>query len=423
MQHFLPYLNWIDHMSLSMKDLVIKWANINTHATNFTGLEACMLELKKSFSVLGGEMEEVDLPPYTVIDDRANHTSNAAGKALVITKRKDAPIRILLNGHMDTVFPKTSSFQTVRETDHGTLVGPGVTDMKGGLAIMLFALEALEKSPYAEQIGWQVIITPDEEIGSPSSCQLLEKAAKQSDLGLVFEPCHSDASLVTERPAAANLTITIRGKAAHAGRDYTAGRSALVTGSAIVNDLQKISTLKPGDQMPQETLGKEVIVNVGEFRSGNGFNIVSDLAILRVNLRAGLASSYEEARKAIDEIIAKHGRQEGIWIELFEQTKRPARHIDSTTRQYLDYTQQCSKELGLETVLKSSCGVSDANIFSAAGLAVLDSMGPIGGKIHTHDEYLVTSSLALKAKIASLLLMKIGSGEYVLEKTKKVIEL
>src|SRR3989304_2280040 len=128
------------------------------------------------------------------------------GNALSIRKRSTAPLRIFLGAHMDTVYPADHPFQKAVRVDQNTLRGPGVADSKGGLVVMLKALEALERSPYAQSVGWEVLINPDEELGSPGSAPLLAQAAKNTHLGLVFEPPLPDGALVGARKRPATLT-------------------------------------------------------------------------------------------------------------------------------------------------------------------------------------------------------------------------
>lgn len=405
-----------------MKELLISWANRNTHCQNFEGLEAFMAELKKSFSILEGDMEEITLPPYTVVDESGNKKSIPLGKALRITKRKTAPIHILLNGHMDTVFAKNSSFQTTQVTSENSLIGPGVSDMKGGLVVLLYALNALEKSPYASKIGWEVLITPDEEIGSPGSAALLAKVAKEHHLGLIFEPAHSDGAIVSSRPGSITLTIVVRGKSAHAGRDYTQGRSALVKAAELAVEIHKLNTLHPGVAMPTTDLGDNLIVNIGELSSGHSFNIVPDLAIMRINIRAASPHLLEKAKDDIEKIITK-SHDDGISIELFVQNSRPPKLLDNATKKFYKFLEESAEALQTPISYKTSGGVSDGNTLSHAGLMTIDSLGPIGGKLHTHEEYVVLDSLTSRAKLTSLLLMRIGNGEFVIDSKNQIIEL
>ena len=137
--------------------------------------------------------------PHELEDSAGSAVREPLGKALLIRKRPEAPLRLLLCCHTDTVYPSDHPFQkSVRIADN-ILRGPGVTDAKGGLVVMLLALEAFERSPWSAKLGWEVLINPDEEIGSPGSAPLLIQAAKRNDLGLIFEPSFPDGNLAGAR--------------------------------------------------------------------------------------------------------------------------------------------------------------------------------------------------------------------------------
>lgn len=424
MQHYTPFLLWIDHQKDHMVELVTKWSNINTHPTNLSGLELQMQELKKGFEVLEGQYEELKLPPYTSIDDHGNKVSVNLGKALKITKRPKAPIQLFFAGHMDTVFTKNSTFQSVKAQE-AKLFGPGVCDMKGGLVVLLKALQALEKSPYAEKIGWQVLINPDEEIGSPGSKGLFEEAATQHHLGLIFEPAHSDGAIVTTRAGAMKLTIVVRGKAAHAGRDFAKGRSALFAAANLVVDIEKLNTLTPAgaNDTPEDVLGDHVIVNVGELHSGSGFNIVPDLAIIKINIRSGNADKMQEMKGKIEELVKKHSLRDGIWMEIHASHTVLPKVVNQGAERLIDWLTSCANDLKITLKGRPSRGVCDGNTLAAGGLATVDTLGPIGGNIHTYDEFVLIDSLPQRAKLCALLLMRLGNGEYVLESPHSTIQL
>lgn len=412
MEHYLPFLNWIDHQKTVMKELVIAWSNINTHAMNAQGLEKMKEAIKSSFEALGGTIQELQIPSYVVVDEHGNKSTIPLGKVIHITKRSDSPFRILLAGHMDTVYSKNSPFQQVLQKDENTLVGPGVSDMKGGLAIMLMALQAFEKSPYASKIGWEVIINPDEEIGSPGASSLYERAAKRNQLGLLFEPAFGDGSIVIERAGSMNLVVVIRGKSAHAGRDFEQGRSAIYAAAALIVDLEKLNA-------PDENC----IVSVGECRSGNSFNVIPDLAIVRINARAHSIKKMEEVKNAIYSLVEKHSTREGITMEVIIATQRQPKVKDSPTEKVLEWLTQCANDLQQPLRITVSRGVTDGNILQAAGLPTIDSLGVIGGALHTHNEYLQIDSLVSRAKLTALLLMRLGNGEFAFESKDKVISL
>ena len=211
-------VQWIDTQRSVMQERVVRWSNINSGTFNLRGLEQLANELRRDFDVLGGATESLALEPAPSIDAEGRTIPLPLGKALRIRKRPDAPMRVLACIHMDTVYSSDDPFQTTTLVDENTLRGPGVADAKGGLAVMLTALEALERSPHAAGIGWEVLINPDEETGSVGSGPLLTESAHANHLGLVFEPALPGGALAERRRGAGNFTVVVRGRSAHAGR-------------------------------------------------------------------------------------------------------------------------------------------------------------------------------------------------------------
>ncbi|MDB6081629.1 MAG: hypothetical protein JWO53_901 [Chlamydiia bacterium] len=406
MQPYEPFLNWIDHQKEHMIRLVTSWSEINSHSFNQEGVQQMLQALKKQFSRLEGEIQECSLLPVDHIDDNGCHISHPLGKALRITKRRDAKIKLLFSGHMDTVYTKDSPFQKTQRRDENTLIGPGVTDMKGGLCILLTALEAFEKSPYASEIGWEVLITADEEIGSPGSKALLEESAKRHHLGFVFEPSFPDGAMVSERAGSLNMTLIVRGKAAHSGRDFNKGRSAIFAVAPLLVELEALNS-------------KDLIVNVGSLHSGHSSNVVPDLAIAKINLRAYEKDQMQAAKQKIDTLVKRFGEKEGIQMELHESSNRVPKKVDAPTEKILGYLTECAHALGHTLEKRASGGVSDGNILAANGLAIIDAIGAIGGEIHSPREYLLLDSLPQRAKLITLFLMKIANAEFsIASKTK-----
>src|SRR5579872_6178436 len=207
-------LEWISTQRARMLGRVMEWANINSYSLNKTGVVKVGEAVEREFAGLGDVVERFEITPAEVIGSRGQIIQHALAPVIVITKRPAAPVKILLNIHLDTVYPPDSGFQsTVEEGEN--LRGPGVADAKGGLAVMLTALEALERSPNASRIGWRVILNSDEEIGSPGSGALLAEKAKDCQFGLLFEPALPDGAIVNGRRGSGNFSIIVRGRAAH----------------------------------------------------------------------------------------------------------------------------------------------------------------------------------------------------------------
>ena len=392
--HYEPYLQWIDHQKNEMALLVERWANINSHSRNLQGLELFRNELKSHLLQYGGELQELNLPTHIKIDSHGKKVVEPLGKALFVTKRPEAPIKVFLCGHMDTVYSKDSHFQKVKKIDDNTLLGPGVADMKGGLVILLTALAAFEKSPYAKNIGWELLLTPDEEIGSPGSRGIIERSAKRNHLGLIFEPSFSDGALVSKRGGSSYFTIIARGKSAHSGRDFHEGSSAIYTILPVLQELERMNS-------------NELIVNVGELSAGTAPNTVPDLAIARVNMRSMSLQTMLEAKNHILDFVKKDAR-----IEFHEGASRLPKEFNPRTEKLLHDIVDAASKIGLTLESRETRGVSDGNILAEFNLPCIDTLGAIGGKLHSYEEYLKIDSLAPRAKLTALFLMKLANGEY-----------
>jgi glutamate carboxypeptidase len=392
-------LSWIATQHAAMQRRVTAWASINSNSFNTRGLATLSEAVEKEFQGLGGETCRHALKPLATIGMRGETVQQPLGEAIAITKRPEAPVQVLLNIHLDTVYAADASFQTVKE-DSNRLCGPGVADAKGGIAVMLTALEALERSPRAGRIGWRVFLNPDEEIGSPGSAELLMEWAKPCHFGLLFEPALPDGALVDRRRGSGNFTIVVRGRSAHAGRDFANGRSALLAASQLALDLHALNVRVPG-----------ITLNIGAIDGGGPANVVPDVAICRVNIRITEAADQEKVMGPIQEHVAEMNSSDGISAELIGKFGAPPKILDERTRALMGAIVSCGKEIGLDLKARSSGGVSDGNRLMAAGLPNIDSLGVRGDGIHSPGEYLLLDSLVERAQLSALLLLKIAGGD------------
>ena len=399
MSPFEPQLSWIDSQLDAMRLRVIELCNINSYTFNLEGVARVGKEAEHLLAALGAQIEWIDLPPAESIDDRGEVVQKPLGRALRARKRPDAPRQVFLGIHLDTVYPPDQPFQEVQGIDKNTLRGPGVIDAKGGLVVMLTAIEALERSGVAAQVGWEVLLNPDEEIGSPGSAHLFVESAKRNQLGLVFEPAIGDGNLVDSRKGTGNFTFIVHGRAAHAGRDFAEGRNAIAALAEIVVKLHALNGAMGG-----------VIVNVGKVSGGGALNVVPDLAIGRVNVRTTVPQDETRLREAFGAIVEEANRRDGIRVTLHGAISAPPKILDPRSRKLLDGILAAGRELGLNLATQPSGGVSDGNKLAAAGLPVIDSMGPRGGKLHSPEEFLYIDSLTERAKLTALVLFKIASG-------------
>lgn len=384
-----------------MRQLVTEWAGINSGTHNLAGLTILASRLVSEFALPDGDLKLLDVPPEIAIEAHGREIAIPLGQAISIRKRPEAPLRIFLGIHYDTVYGPDHSFQQVEQIDDQTLRGPGVVDAKGGLAVMLIALEALERSGLADRIGWEVLINPDEEIGSPGSLNLLSESAKRNHFGLVFEPAFPDGSFVSERKGSGNFAVVIRGKSAHAGRDFHAGRNAIVAASDFVLAAHRLNGTIP-----------EMTLNVGRIDGGGPTNVVPELAVVRFNIRIARAEDQSPIRAELDRLAAEVSARHQVSATLHGAFLSPPKLLDDRTRSLCQQIESCGKELGLSIKWTRSGGVSDGNKLAASGLPVLDTLGPYGGNLHSPHEYVHLPSLTERAKLCTLLLLKFATGEF-----------
>jgi glutamate carboxypeptidase len=401
MSHFDPQLDWIESQTSRMESSLERWCAINSGTLNPTGIEAFAAEVLDAFRPLSAEVERVALPAFESIDDAGEPTSFETIPALVLRKRLNAERQVLLAIHLDTVFPVTSPFQSVERQSANTLGGPGVADAKGGIALLGVALEALEKSPAAEGLGWTVILNPDEEIGSPCSMGLLKQAAGAADFGLVFEPSLPDGSMISRRKGSGNFAIVVRGRGAHVGRAFAEGRHAIHALAALVDEVAGWNRMFPG-----------IIANTGMIRGGTALNVVPDFALARLNLRVEDAKQQADVSLQLTDLGKRIERAHGVEIGIHGAFFSPPKPLDAKMQTLMREVEKTGKEVGVEIGWRESGGVCDGNKLAAGGLPNVDTMGPQGGDIHSEREYLLLDSLVPRTQLCASLLYRYAIGDF-----------
>jgi glutamate carboxypeptidase len=374
------------------------WSAINTGTANLAGLARQAAALAEAFAVLPGTVELVDPAPVTAIAADGSAVQKPHGQHLVVRVRPQANRRILLTGHMDTVFPADHAFQRLRWLDAETLNGPGVADMKGGIAVMLHALMAFEETASASGLGYDVLINSDEETGSLASSALIAELAAGKLAALTYEPAAlPDGTLAHERGGTGNYSITFTGKSAHAGRNPHEGRNAIVAAADLILRLKALET-------------PEITVNPAKLEGGAANNVVPDHAVLRFNIRpktveAGAAFDHALSHLLID-IQAAHG----VATQRHGGVTRPPKKVDAAAQKLFDLVRACGAELGEDIRWQASGGVCDGNNIAACGVPVVDTMGVRGGAIHSPDEYLIVPSLVSRAALSARVITRLAQG-------------
>ncbi len=392
-------VSWLNGRNQEILDRVIQLCNINSGTGNLAGIASVSELLIDWFGELGGEFRSIDLPPNQTVNSHGEIDQQSMGKALQFVKRSTTRPRILLCIHMDTVYQPTSPFQKCTMLDDGILNGPGVSDAKGGLMVMLYSLLALEQSPHAEKIGWEVIINPDEELGSPSSNEFLRQRAAEADWGMLFEPTLPDGTLVSWRKGAGNFVFVVRGKSAHSGREFEKGRNAIVAASLLNQAIHDLN------------IDPDVTYNVGRVGGGGALNMVPDLAISRINVRVKTREHQTIVLDNFKKVVEQVNALDGISCEMHGSFTSPPKQLDDRSRELQNRIERCGTALGLQVKWRGTGGASDGNKFAASNLPNIDTFGPRGGDIHSTNEYLIVESLEERAKLAAAVLMSFAEDQ------------
>jgi glutamate carboxypeptidase len=320
--------------------------------------------------------------------------------------RPGAGPRLLLIGHMDTVFPDGTVAERPFRVENANAKGPGVSDMKGGLLLGLRAVAALrgfagsqlDRLPF-ESITF--VANPDEEIGSPSSTPHIRRLAQSADACFVLEGARASGDFVSARKGIADLRITLHGRAAHAGVEPEKGRNAILAGAELTRAIHALNGRWP-----------DVTANVGVFNAGTRPNVVPDRAELQVDVRAMTAASLTAALAAIGELAGAPAVPDvrievetvHSWapMEKLERSGRLAEHVIAL-----------AGRLGFETKDVATGGASDANTTSGMGVPSIDGLGPIGGLDHSPEEYLEVDSIVPRTALFAALLLEVGRDEVV----------
>jgi len=373
------------------------WAAINSGTRNLPGLEKIAGLLADALSALPGQVALIDPAPVDAIDSVGHPVALDHGRHLRLTVRPGAPVQLLFTGHMDTVYPADHPFQAVAERD-GILHGPGTADMKGGLAVMLAALEAVEATGLPH-IGYEVVVNSDEETGSLSSAALIADAARGKLAALTYEPALPDGTLAGARGGSGNWSLVVRGRAAHAGRNPQDGRNALVAAAALAVRLA-------------DAAGPGLTVNPARIDGGGPNNVVPDLAILHVNARPADAAAVARAQAALDVAIAEVSAAHGVTIKPHGGFNRPPKPIDAGAERLFAAIAQAGADLGIPVARRDTGGVCDGNLIAAAGVPVVDTMGVRGGAIHSADEWMAIDSLPERAALSALTIARLGEARW-----------
>ncbi len=308
----------------------------------------------------------------------------------VLSKWGNGRNGLLLLCHMDTVFPLGTLARTPYREADGKIFGPGVLDMKAGIALSLAAIEEARKSEMNRPIT--LLCTSDEEIGSHTSRERIESLAKESAFVLVLEGALLDGSLKTWRKGSGEFHVRVKGRAAHAGGDHENGRNAIEEMAHQVIAIQKLTDYSKGTTL-----------NVGVIHGGTVSNVVPEEATIEVDVRILQLVEWERLQGEMQKLKPV---LDGTSIEITGGLNRPPMPFDGTMKATFEKAKSIAAAIGMELTAGGTGGVSDANFVAPLGIPVLDGMGAVGEGYHSEREYIFENCLEEKKKLLVELIRK-----------------
>ena len=357
-----------------------KAIEINSYTKNKEGVDRCGEIFKNWLEELGFKS--------TVFEN------SDIGNHLYFESEHKEGKKMLLLGHLDTVFPP-GSFEGFKEDDK-FIYGPGVCDMKGGNYVAVLALRNVYKE-FGKISNIDFLLVSDEETGSDNSKFLTQKLAPKYDYCLVFEAAGANDEVVTARKGVGTFFIDIEGKAAHAGNNYTQGVDANLEAAFKLQELVKLTDLKEG-----------TTVNVGKIEGGIGANTISPKARLVFEIRYTKTAQRDRLLKEIDKIVntsyvkgSKAVLSGGIQRDVMEENSRQ-----------LEFIKQIEQLCGEKILTEKRGGVSDANIVASCGVVTLDGFGPFGDGDHTVNERASKKSFENRVKLVTDIFKNFTKGNF-----------
>ena len=359
-------------------DRVRPWVESETPSHDAAAIDALSREIETELIALGATTTATDAPGL----GRNLRAAFEGGEA------RAKPLLVL--AHIDTVHPRGSLATMPCEVRDGRATGPGIYDMKSGLALVVEALAWLRANGRRPRRPVRVLVTCDEEIGAHSSRPLFEQGARECAAALVLEPCLPDGSVKTARKGVSTYRLDIEGRAAHAG----------VEPELAVSATRELITLLPAIQALENT-AKGTTLNVGILRAGTATNTVPAHAHLTVDVRAVVPEEATRVDAGLRAIRPAH--PEAIYRLERTEHRGPLVRTPEVVALY-ETARNVAAGLGVDLGEGSTGGGSDGSIVAEYGLPVLDGLGVLGGGAHALDEHIVLDDLPFRLALVAALL-------------------
>ncbi len=360
-----------------------------TGGGNLQAIEESRSLLTKRLDALGAttSLREGEPKPAWLGD------SDQRPKSSVSSRLRDGMPSVLIAGHLDTVHDPKGPFQKLEiNADGKSAIGPGCVDMKGGLVIAVAALEALEQ--VGVDCSWSFFLNGDEETGTYHSQQALRDACAGHAFGLALEPALAGGELAIERVGSGQFLVEVEGKAAHVGRAFTEGISAVTKLGEVLVEIGK---------MPQPERG--MVANVGPLVGGQAANAVPDFASAFGNVRFPDQAVSDELATLLDKLETSGDSLPKVRVH--KSFNRPAKPEIPETRALAERAREVAEDLGQKLPFAKTGGVCDGNIMQDAGLPTIDTLGVRGGGLHTPNEWIELDSLVERCQLLAVLVMRL----------------
>lgn len=386
----------LDGLQVAMESRLRDWVGISSCSKDPSGVNRLGDAVGDVLRALGFRIAEV--------------VTGTTGRTLVARRDGRPTHRLLLLGHLDTVHPATSSFRDYISAAEGSDVatGPGIADMKGGLVVLVTALELLDKADLLKDRHLTLVLNSDEEIGSPGSQEIIRAEAMESDLCLGFEPGRPSgdggSTFVNARSGFGRMTVAAKGRAAHSGVDPGAGASAILDLAQKVVALHKLSDAE-----------RRIQVSVGTIQGGTAANVIPESASMELDYRFPDDDAKVELEDEIAHLVGRTELRDEkdrpmVVTQVRDHITRPAMIPSEASERMVGRIIAAGQDLGLKLVAERRGGSSDAALAADAGCPSLCGLGAVGGGFHTDQEWIQLSSLKSRTALAALTVMRFFGG-------------
>jgi glutamate carboxypeptidase len=376
-------MNWLQDRRPEFLDDLRALVDVDCGSSSKAGVDAVGGLFRDRLRAAGFELTEFPLTEY--------------GDCCLATLRGSGRARIILIGHLDTVYPDGTVALRPMRLEGRRILGPGVSDMKAGLLAGLYAVRALQHVGFDDFARIDFFLNTEEEVGSPASRLLYRPVAQEADAALVLEAAQASGDIVSARKGGGVYHVTVRGRQAHAGVEPEKGANAIVELADCIRELTALNGLHPG-----------TTVNVGVIAGGTRSNVVPDLARAEVDVRF----STIEAGQALDLAIRRVGTQPkvpGTRVEVSGGIEKGPMEKTAASGYLVELAQGVAGQLGVAFHDVQTGGNSDGNHMAEAGIPVLDGLGPIGGDDHSPNEFLDADSIVPRTALLAGLIAAIAT--------------